>query len=134
MSDQDLHPSVSAFKQFINKHPQLIKEVRKSGKPWQDIYEKWVLLGENDPYWDRFKQADGDNNESKSKDNQSNENNKELFSQLLKMTESMDLEKVQRQMEQFSSSISTIQEIISQFKQTKDTKQPTNERMGWFRD
>ncbi|MEF2291650.1 spore coat protein YlbD [Virgibacillus dokdonensis] len=134
MSDQDLHPSVSAFKQFINKHPQLIKEVRKSGKPWQDIYEKWVLLGDDDPYWDKFKQADEDNIENKSKDNQSNENNKELFSQLLKMTESMDLEKVQRQMEQFSSSISTIQEIISQFKQTKDTKQPTNERMGWFRD
>ncbi|API93777.1 MULTISPECIES: YlbD family protein [Virgibacillus] len=134
MSDRHLHPSVTAFKQFINKHPKLIEDVRKSGRPWQDVYEKWALLGEDDPYWDKFKQTDTNKNKSKKEHNQTNENNKELFSQLLKMAESMDLDKIQRQVEQFSSSVTTIQEIISQFKQTKDTKQPTNERMGWFRD
>ncbi|MGX4669118.1 spore coat protein YlbD [Cerasibacillus sp. JNUCC 74] len=136
MSNRSLHPSVIEFKQFINSHPKLIEEIRKSGKPLQEIYEKWALLGEDDPYWTKYKQPKKESNkeDKKQRDSSKKGKNTELFSQLLKMTESIDLAKVQQQMEHFSSSISTIQELIGQFKQTNDTKQAPNEQMGWFRD
>ncbi|GAA0444324.1 MAG: YlbD family protein [Bacillota bacterium] len=133
MSDQKLHPSVLEFKQFINEHPKLIEHIRKSGRPWQETYEKWVLLGEDDPFWEKYK---GDKSQTKTqKEKAKKEKNSELFSQLMKMTESMDLEKIQKQIEQFSDSITTIQELIGQFQQNKSTSsQQPNERMGWFRD
>ncbi len=133
MNDTNLHPSVSEFKQFINQHPKLIKHIRKNGRPWQEMYEKWVLLGEDDPYWESFKSDSEDNKEEKKESKK--DKNSELFSQLVKMTESMDLDKFQKQMDQFSSSLGTIQELIGQFQKTKENKQPPiNERMGWFRD
>jgi len=53
-NEKKLHPSVIEFKHFINEHPGILKEIRKSGRSWQEYYEKWILLGEEDPYWQQF--------------------------------------------------------------------------------
>ena len=34
------------FRAFVNKYPKLRDEVRSGKKTWQNIYEEWVLFGE----------------------------------------------------------------------------------------
>ncbi len=36
------------FKQFIKKHPLLKQEVLSKRKTWQELYEEYVLLGEEE--------------------------------------------------------------------------------------
>jgi len=109
-------------------------EVRKSGRHWQEFYEKWMLLGEDDPYWSQFQKEE---TESVETDKNEKTNQKELFSQLLKMTEKIDMDKVQKQVQQLSGTVSTIQEVIGQFQENKKTpSRPINnsQRFRWFQD
>ena len=43
------------FREFINKYPGLKNEVKNGNKTWQNIYEDWVILGENDSKWNIYK-------------------------------------------------------------------------------
>ena len=40
--------SLDEFKQFIKKHPLLKQEVLSKRKTWQELYEEYVLLGEEE--------------------------------------------------------------------------------------
>jgi len=136
--DHKIHPSVQEFKQFINKHPKLIANLRKKGRPWQEYYEKWILLGEEDDYWERFKELNTDEMGKKQESNVENEDdskkkNMELFSQLLKKAENMDMDKVQKQVHQLSSTISTVQEAIGQFQQNKSPI-ANQKPQEWYQD
>lgn len=117
MVDDKLHPSVKDFKTFMNKHPKLVAEVRRSGKGWQDYYEKWALLGEDDPLWEGYK----GNVKTKSAGSKK-EGKKELFGQLMKLSENIDLDKVQQQVTQINDTITTVQDVLGQF-QTEKTPQ-----------
>ncbi|WP_246202542.1 YlbD family protein [Virgibacillus doumboii] len=133
MSSDKLHPSVREFKTFMNNHPLLIEEVRRSGKGWQEYYEKWALLGEDDPFWDEYKRERNETSGGKSKEGKA-----ELFSQLMKLSENIDLDKVQKQVQQVSGTITTIQELLGQFQSTKKPPQQQfrepNQPFNWFRD
>lgn len=37
---------MNEFRAFVNKYPKLRDEVRNGKKTWQNIYEEWVLFGE----------------------------------------------------------------------------------------
>ena len=50
-----LHPSVQQFKEFVNHHPKMVHEVRSGHKTWQQFYEEWYLLGEEDPIWATYR-------------------------------------------------------------------------------
>lgn len=132
MDEDKLHPTIQEFKSFLKKHPKLIEDVRKNGKSWQEHYEKWVLLGEDDPVWAQYKPE-----EPKEKKGRNKEKQTELFAQLMKLTENVDLNKVQGQVQQLSSTIATVQELLGQFQQSKKT--PTgpatrSQPFHWFRD
>lgn len=125
MSKNNLHPTVTEFKTFINQHPKLIEEIRKGGKSWQEYYEKWVLLGENDSMWEQFK--------SDKNNKQDSENKYEWFGQLMKLTENIDLERVQNQVNQLSGTVATLQEILGEF-QKKEEPSPNRRQFSWFKD
>ncbi|AIF43867.1 YlbD family protein [Virgibacillus sp. SK37] len=129
MNESELHPSVVDFKRFINKHPNLLKEIRRSGKSLQVYYEKWALLGEEDSYWEKFIEKEPETGKE-----DGDKKNKELFNQILKMAENMDIEKIQKQANQLSNAITTVQEIITQFQSTKSTGNPNQNPINWYRD
>lgn len=52
MMPKKLHPSVVNFKEFVSNNPKLILEVRKGEATWQELYEDWYLLGEEDSRWE----------------------------------------------------------------------------------
>lgn len=128
MSSKDLHPSVKEFKQFISKRPKLIKHVREQGGSWQTYYEKWTLLGEEDSYWEQFKEGSEVKAESKSKnaENDTNDtegskdtNQKEFMGQVMDVIEKVDLNKVQAHISQLNGAIQNIQSLVGQFQQMK---------------
>jgi len=134
LGDQKLHPTVKEFKEFVNRHPKLLKHLRKKGRPWQEYYEKWILLGEEDDYWNAFKGEDAESGKKNTSDEEdTKKKNTELFSQLIKMAENMDMDKVQKQVHQLSDTLSTVQEAISQFQKSKGSA-PNQNPYQWPRD
>lgn len=132
MSTNNLHPTVQRFREFINQYPKLRKEIRRTGRSWQEYYEKWILLGEDDEYWDKFRDESSDIDKS---DKNGTESKAEVFSQLLKYAEKMDIDKVQKQVSQLSGTIATIQELIDQYQGSKKGPKPQEHNpFGWFRD
>lgn len=124
---KELHPKVREFKDFINKHPELLVNIRKSGKSWQYYYDKWVLNGENDPMWQKYM------NENEQEPN--SENHSKLFEKIIQLTQNIDVNKVQKQVSQLDSTINSIQKMLHQFLESQNQKQnsPPNQ-FNWFRD
>ncbi|MRG85521.1 spore coat protein YlbD [Salinibacillus xinjiangensis] len=106
-----LHPKVAKFRSFVEKHPKLIDHVRNNKESWQPYYEKWILYGEDDPYWESFR--DYDDRKETDRDNQ------ELFQKLSNMMNNVDLNKLQEQMHQLNGVISNVQSVIQQFQHQK---------------
>ncbi|MBO8155362.1 MAG: YlbD family protein [Bacillaceae bacterium] len=118
-----LHPKVEKFKRFVQKHPELIRHVRENNESWQSYFDRWIYYGEDDPYWDQFKTS--------SKPKSSATKQQEGMQKLLGMLEKIDLEKVQKNIEQLSGTLSNVQSIMSQFQKSKPPS-PFGQRPGPF--
>lgn len=133
MRNENLDESVREFKEFINNHPQIIKEIRVSGRSWQEYYEKWALLGEDDPYWHQFKQESRTNNQSN--DEKSTESYNELFNQFISMMEKVDLNNVQKQVGELNTTVSTVQQLLNQYLENRQKDSGNDQHpFYWFRD
>ncbi|WP_138415053.1 YlbD family protein [Aquibacillus sediminis] len=120
MTNKNLHPSIQEFKAFVKKHPGLIKEVKRNGESWQDYYEKWVLLGEDDPSWEKYKhESNTTEQNSPSKESDTKKDKQELIQQFMKMVENVDLNKVEGHINQLNGAISNIQTLVGQFQEVK---------------
>lgn len=45
------------FRDFVSRYPLVREEVVSGKKTWQTIYEDWVILGENNSIWDKYKET-----------------------------------------------------------------------------
>ncbi|GLB61194.1 YlbD family protein [Cytobacillus sp. NCCP-133] len=108
MSDKKLHPSVVKFKEFVKQNPQIIKEVRTGNATWQDLYEDWYLLGEEDSRWDSFK-------ENKKSEKSSNEKKSDWMGNIMGTLKQMDSNQMQGYINNLSQALSAVQGVISQF-------------------
>ncbi|QHE52070.1 YlbD family protein [Pontibacillus sp. HMF3514] len=122
MSGNDLHPSVQQFKDFVSNHPKLVKEVKDQGASWQPYYEKWVLLGEEDSYWDPYREeeaAQSKNAEETKNEASSEDNNQEFMGQLMSIVNKVDLNRVQEHIQQLNGAVQNIQSLVGQFQDMK---------------
>ncbi|SFB18606.1 Putative coat protein [Lentibacillus halodurans] len=110
-----LHPSVREFKAFLQKHPRLVEEARKSGRGFQEYYEKWALLGEHDQFWEQYKEKRTGEADSKPKQGKA-----ELMERLVQMSENIDLDKLQKQVDNVNNTITTIQGLLGQFQSSQN--------------
>ncbi|KHD84698.1 YlbD family protein [Heyndrickxia ginsengihumi] len=121
MSNKKLHPSVEKFKVFTKEHPLLIQEVRQGQKTLQEFYEDWFLLGEDDPYWERYKE--GNKIEKEADTEKSTEKSSEnWFSQVSQFFQKMDANQVQHHLQNLSSAIGAVQGVFSQFQSNEQPK------------
>ena len=136
MSGKDINPEIVRFKEFINKHPKLIRDIRKNGKSWQEAYEQWILLGEEDIHWEQYRESvDSDEKKDEGEEKKKIDMNMDLVKQILKYTESMDMDKLQDQVQQLSKTVTTVQKVVEQFQQTNKSKTKAPERpFQWFND
>lgn len=60
------------FRQFIAKYPKIRDDVASGKKTWQNIYEDWVILGEQSDVWNIYKDQKKESIDFLSSDNLKN--------------------------------------------------------------
>ncbi|MEH7305309.1 YlbD family protein [Neobacillus drentensis] len=109
MTQKKLHPTVIQFKDFVKNNPKLIQEVRTGKATWQELYEEWYLLGEEDTRWETI----GTNNETADEENV--ESKGDWISSIMGMVKKMDPNQMQNHINNLSQALGAIQGVISQF-------------------
>jgi len=117
MAKKNLHPSVQKFKEFVKNHPELIQEVRKGNTTWQELYEDWYLLGEDDPKWS------GSKNSEKKDSVEEQEKKTDWLGTIMGAVKNMDPEQLQGQISNISQALGAIQGVLSQFQGSKGGQQ-----------
>ncbi|MHA6251405.1 spore coat protein YlbD [Oceanobacillus sp. CAU 1775] len=134
MSEKELQPEIMRFKEFINRHPNLIKEIRKNGRSWQDVYEQWTILGPEDIHWEQYKDSTEENKSSAGQESFKLDLKPELIKQVIKYAETLDINKLQDQVQQLSKTISTVQEIVGQYQSSGKRPQERERPFSWIHD
>lgn len=133
---ESLNPDVKKFKRFVKEHPRVLRDVHSEEKTLQDLFEEWMLFGEDDEIWDSYKSDEDDelkekkDKHSKGKaDNESKDDTKTEV-ELLNMLKKMNLNDVQHHLAQFSTVVGSVQELLGQFKQQQiqNPDQPSQEQ------
>ncbi|WP_456271654.1 YlbD family protein [Bacillus sp. AK031] len=106
---KQLHPKVKEFKEFVQRHPKLSSEVRKGTATWQDLFEEWYLLGEEDSRWDTYRE--GAEKEGKKEKKESTG----FMDQIGGMLKNMDPNQMQDHINSLSQAIGAVQGVLSQF-------------------
>ncbi|MBY0097758.1 YlbD family protein [Mesobacillus maritimus] len=117
-----IHPSIQQFKMFVKENPGLIKEVRNGNVTWQELYEEWYLLGEEDSKWDSYRE--GNQVSQKQEDTKEQEKSGEWMSKIINTVKNMDQEQLQGQIGNISQAIAAIQGVLSQFQGNQPSKPP----------
>lgn len=118
LSDPKQNPNVEKFKQFVQQHPGLIKEVRRGTHKWQDFYEQWTLLGEEDPSWEAYLQ-DKTNQSEESTSTTKKKSKQDWMKQVTGMMDKVDMNKMEGHIEQLNGAITNIQSLLAQFQDVK---------------
>lgn len=122
-----LSAEVQKFKAFVQNHPYLIKEVRQKETTWQELFEEWYLLGEDDPKWEAYRKDATPNNTrpEKSKNLNATEKN-EWLAQLLESVKKMDPEQVQT----FATQLSKALDVAIEFLKELKTNESASDRLS----
>jgi hypothetical protein len=110
MSQKKMHPSILKFKEFVRNNPKIIQEVRKGNATWQELYEDWYLLGEDDARWDSIGEEKSSVMEGESTDKKT-----DWMSTVTGMLKKMDPNQVQHHINNLSQAIGAIQGLLTQF-------------------
>lgn len=110
MTQKKLHPSVLKFKEFVKNNPKLIQEVRKGNATWQELYEDWYLLGEDDERWETI------GAETEQEAPKTTESKGDYMSNMMGIFKKMDQNQIQSHLNNLSQAIGAIQGLLSQFK------------------
>lgn len=113
MTQKQLHPSVLKFKEFVKNNPNVIQEVRNGRATWQELYEDWYLLGEEDKRWESL--GIEKKTEPKASDDASNDEKGDWMSNIIGMIKKMDPAQMQNHINNLSQALGAIQGVISQF-------------------
>lgn len=120
-----LHPKVTDFKEFVKRHPKIVKDVRSNKKTWQELFEDWYMFGEEDSMWDPYKE-NVTNDESKPKSS-STKKDSDFMSQVLSLVKNIDMNEMQKNINNVSGAISNVQQLIEQFQGFKGTNHHQNQ-------
>ncbi|MGG0717775.1 YlbD family protein [Robertmurraya massiliosenegalensis] len=115
MEKKQLHPSVQQFKEFVKEHPEMVMEVRKGKATWQELFEEWYLLGEEDSRWNEFKGT-----------KEKEQDKKEWIPQVMNAVKNVDPNQLQGHITNLSQALGAIQGLILQFQGGKQGNTTNN--------
>ncbi|OCA85566.1 hypothetical protein A8F94_11810 [Bacillus sp. FJAT-27225] len=115
-----LHPSVIKFKEFVAENPHLVREVRNGTTTWQQLYEEWYLLGEEDPRWN-------ETGEIKKETSEEDPSKKDWLGQVAELAKKVEPGQIQSHLNNLSQALGAIQGLISQFQQQPAQQAPPPE-------
>ncbi len=109
------------FKTFIRNHPSLVKEVRRGVYTWQEVYEDWYLLGEQNDVWDEYRDSNAvaEQAETSKKDEE-----KDMVSAVFESLKNIDVQSMQKHVANLSQALGAISGVISQFQNSSSQEEP----------
>ncbi|GGC80425.1 hypothetical protein GCM10007216_08730 [Thalassobacillus devorans] len=131
MVSNKLHPSVEQFREFVNKHPKLKKELRSNRESLQHYYEKWLLLGEDDPFFDDYR---SDDHHDQSQEKKSTDK-KEWMNQFVQMVDQVNWENINGHIHHLNGALGNLETLVKQFQEMKNSpKGPGNNNFPFLKD
>jgi Putative coat protein len=127
--DSVVKTDIESFKEFVHKHPELIKEVKKNKRPWKEVYQDWIVLGEEHESWNQYSK-----DKKKQKDKRSSSSQKmraELtIGDIIAGLSKLQINDVQKYLSQFGSVMDAVQELLQHFNNQSDrpNQLPENKR------
>lgn len=121
MTTKKLHPSIQKFKEFVKANPLITQEVRNGNATWQELYEDWYLLGEEDSRWEAFRNVQ--KNEDVNTEVTPEETKSDWMGQMMGIVKNMDPNQVQSHLSNLSQAIGAVQGLLSQFQGSKQVNQ-----------
>jgi hypothetical protein len=116
---------LARFKEFAKRHPRLVEEVRSNRRSWQDIYEEWVIFGEDHEIWDPYlteKEKENRSSSAKTEPNRNVNRPSNPFANrppappnLFSLLSRIDFDDLQHYMSQIDGALSTVQQLIEKF-------------------
>lgn len=97
------------FKQFIKKHPLLKQEVLSKRKTWQELYEEYVLLGEEE--FESYKKEEETVEEKKETSTKKDSSTEDLIKNIVGYVKKIDPDQVTKTV----TSIQKVLELFSSF-------------------
>lgn len=105
MVQQKTVDSVKAFKRFVQENPELVKGVKEQNKTWHDIFEEWVLFGENHEVWETYGIKVDKKNGKKG----------DTFKKVVSFINGIDTKNLGERLDVLSGALNNIQELMGQF-------------------
>lgn len=135
MVEEQFNPSIREFKQFINKQPHICEDIHAKNVNIQSLYEKWILLGEEDTFWKTYTQG---NSRSPETDAQKLDDSQgsDLVQTIMNAAEKMDMTKIENYVEEVSTAVRSVQEIVQQFNKEDSHASPksyAHSKDGFFK-
>ncbi|WP_102347055.1 YlbD family protein [Bacillus sp. Marseille-P3661] len=121
-----LHPKVQEFKEFVKRHPKMVEEVRANTKTWQDFFEDWYMFGEDDDMWTKY--LSGHNEIEKEKEQKATTKDSDLMGQIFSLIKNVDMNEMQKHINNVSGAISNVQQLIREFQGSKQNSNQSNNR------
>ncbi len=113
---------VQEFKTFVKAHPHVLKKVKRKEKTLQELFEEWMLFGEDDASW--YEEEMDEDREEVSEE--------KSIGGMLSALKQMNFEEVQKGIEQFSGAVYSIQEVLSQFRSKPKPQSPYSQSHSPF--
>lgn len=121
--DSVVKTDIESFKEFVQKHPELIKEVQKNKRPWKEVYQDWIVLGEEHESWNQY--SKGKKKQQNKQPNQRTSSAKNTKADLtigdiIAGLSKIQINDVQKYLSQFGSLMDALQELLNQFNNQSD--------------
>ncbi|MGD6818424.1 YlbD family protein [Metabacillus sp. 84] len=106
MAVKKQNQKIEEFKEFVRKHPKIIREAKSGSKTWQEFYENWYLLGEQDEYWKDYKSSEEPKETAEEKG---------FVTQLFSAVKNMDANEMNVSLSKMSNAVSAVQNLLETF-------------------
>ncbi|ELK45023.1 spore coat protein YlbD [Halobacillus sp. ACCC02827] len=103
MGTNELHPNVQQFKAFVDRKPAVKAQLRKNHGLIQNYYEKWLILGEKDPFWGSLPKVKNEPGQAKM----------DWIKQIGLLMEDINWEEVSRQIDELNGALGQFQQLIT---------------------
>jgi predicted translin family RNA/ssDNA-binding protein len=116
--DSVVKTDIESFKEFVHKHPELIKEVKKNKRPWKEVYQDWIVLGEEHESWNQYTKEKDNKQEERSKTKR--EKTELTVGDIITGLSKIEITDVQKYLSQFGSLMDAVQELLQKFNHQSD--------------
>lgn len=117
--DSVVKTDIESFKEFVHKHPELIKEVQKNKRPWKEVYQDWIVLGEEHESWNQYSKEKKKQQDKRSSSAQ-NMKAELTIGDIIAGLSKLQINDVQKYLSQFGSLMDAVQELLQQFNNQSD--------------